>query len=116
MMVLRTLLMIPSAIAFFESLPFSFSFLAMASWIPVSMMSSVSDISPSSPRSAAGSGLNVRVEEVAHAETAIERIGGNPRFMRATRVPAASDHGRLDALTASAGNAFDVEDCERHTG
>ena len=36
-------------------LPFSLSFRAIASWIPVSMMSSVSDISPSSPSSAAGS-------------------------------------------------------------
>ena len=33
MMVLPTLLMIPSAMAFCESFPFSFSFLAMASWI-----------------------------------------------------------------------------------
>jgi hypothetical protein len=41
----------PSAMAFFDSLPFSLSFLAMASWMPVSMISSVSDISPSSPRS-----------------------------------------------------------------
>jgi hypothetical protein len=31
-------------------------------------------------------------------------------------VPAASDHGRLNALTAGAGNALDVEDRERHTG
>ena len=55
MIVLRTLLMIPSAMAFRESLPFSFSFRAMASWMPVSMISSVSDISLRSPRSAAGS-------------------------------------------------------------
>jgi len=49
MMVLRTLLMIPSAIAFLESFPFSLSFRAMASWIPVLMMSSVRDISPTHP-------------------------------------------------------------------
>jgi hypothetical protein len=47
---------------------------------------------------------------------AIERVSGDPRFMRATRVPAASDHGGLNALTASAGNTLDVEDSERHTG
>ena len=55
MMVLRTLLMIPSAMALRESLPFSLSLRAMASWMPVSTMSSVSDMSASSPRSAAGS-------------------------------------------------------------
>ena len=38
MIVLRTLLIIPSAMAFFESLPCAFSFLAMASWMPVSMI------------------------------------------------------------------------------
>ena len=43
MIVLRTLLMMPSAMAFFESLPFSLSFLAMASWMPVSMISSTSE-------------------------------------------------------------------------
>jgi hypothetical protein len=31
-------------------------------------------------------------------------------------VPAASYHGRLNALTAGARNALDVEDRERHTG
>jgi hypothetical protein len=41
MMVLRTLLMIPSAMAFRESFPFSLSFLAIASWMPVSTISSV---------------------------------------------------------------------------
>ena len=40
---------------FLDSFPFSLSFRAIASWIPVSMISSVSDISPSSPRSVAGS-------------------------------------------------------------
>jgi hypothetical protein len=33
-------------------------------------------------------------------ETAIERVGGNPRFMRTYSVPAASDDGRLNALAA----------------
>ena len=50
------------------------------------------------------------------AEPAIERVGGNPRFMRTRRVPAAGDHGRLNAFTAGAGNPLDVEDRERHTG
>jgi hypothetical protein len=31
-------------------------------------------------------------------------------------VPAAGDHGRLNAFTAGAGNPLDVEDRERHTG
>src|ERR1035438_4814480 len=48
------------------------------------------------------------------AETAIERISGYPRFMRAHGVPAASDHG-LNALPAGAGNTLDVEDREWHT-
>ena len=39
------------AMAFLDSFPFSLSFLAMASWMPVLMTSSVNDISPSSPRS-----------------------------------------------------------------
>ena len=47
--------MIPSAMAFRDSLPFSFSFRAIASWMPVLMISSVSDISPNAPRSEAGS-------------------------------------------------------------
>src|ERR1017187_8333189 len=48
------------------------------------------------------------------AEPALERVGGYPRFMWTRRVPAAGHHGRLDALTASAGKALDVEDRERH--
>src|SRR5450756_1372451 len=51
-----------------------------------------------------------------NAEAAIERIGGYPRFMRTRRVPATSDHARLNALTAGAGNALDVEDRDRHYG
>ena len=66
MMVLRTLLMIPSAMAFRESLPFSFSFLAMASWMPVLMISSVSDSSPRFAQVSGRIGLDVRVEEVPH--------------------------------------------------
>src|ERR1019366_1268487 len=50
-----------------------------------------------------------------YAETASEWVG-YPPFMRPRRVPAASDHGRLNALTSSAWNALDVEDRERHTG
>ena len=43
MMVLRTLLIMPSAMALRESLAFSFSLWAIASWIPVLMMTSESD-------------------------------------------------------------------------
>ena len=53
--------------------------------------------------------MRARNEE---AESAIERVGGDPRFMGATRVPAARDHGGLDALAAVTGNALDVEDRE----
>src|ERR1035438_5297970 len=49
------------------------------------------------------------------AEPAIERVGSYPCFVRARRVPAASDDGRLNALTADARNALDIEDSERHT-
>ena len=42
------------------------------------------------------------------AEAALEWIGGNPRLVRTGRVPAASDHGCLNALTAGAGDALDV--------
>src|ERR1039457_1821880 len=44
------------------------------------------------------------------AKPALERISGNPRFVRPHGVPAASDHGRLNAFTAGAGNTLDVED------
>jgi hypothetical protein len=47
--------------------------------------------------------------------SAIERVGGDPCFVRAARVPATSDDGRLDALAAGTGDALDVEDRERHT-
>ena len=50
------------------------------------------------------------------AEPALERVSGYPGFMRTRRVPAASDHGRFNTLSAGAGNAFDVEDRERHYG
>ena len=42
-------------------------------------------------------------------------VCGDPRFMRAARMPTARDYGRLDALTTITGDAFDVEDHERHT-
>ena len=58
--------MMPSAMAFRDSLPFSLSFLAMASWIPVLIISSVSDSDSSSPSVGRGVGLHVGVEEVAH--------------------------------------------------
>ena len=50
------------------------------------------------------------------AETAIEGASGNPRFMRTRRVPAASDDGRLNALTTITGDTVDRKDRERHTG
>jgi hypothetical protein len=46
-------------------------------------------------------------------KAANERVRRDPRFMRTTRVPAAGDHGRLDSLTATAGDAFDFEDRDR---
>ncbi len=55
MIVLRTLLMMPSAIAFLESVPFSLSLLAIVSWMPVWMMSSVREADANSPSAAAGS-------------------------------------------------------------
>ena len=48
-------------------------------------------------------------------EAAPEGVGSDPRLVRAARMPAAGDHGRLDALTPIAGNALDVEDRDRHT-
>jgi hypothetical protein len=44
------------------------------------------------------------------AEATLEWVDRNPRFMRARRVSAASDHGRLDAFTTATGYPFDVED------
>src|ERR1017187_6555640 len=49
------------------------------------------------------------------AKPALERVSGNPRFVRPHGGPAASDHGRLNALTAGARHALDVEYRERHT-
>lgn len=49
------------------------------------------------------------------AEPAAEGGWADPRFMRATRVSAACEHGRLDALAAVTWDAFHVEDRERHT-
>ena len=49
-----------------------------------------------------------------NAEAALERIGIDPRFMRAAGLPPARDDGGLDAFTTIAGNAFDVEDGYRH--
>ena len=66
MMVLRTLLMIPSAMAFRESLPFSLSLRAMASWMPVSMMSSVSGTWSRSPEVDGWIGLDVGIDQVPH--------------------------------------------------
>jgi hypothetical protein len=48
------------------------------------------------------------------AESAIERVSGDPRFMWASGVSAASDHGSFDALASITGNTFDIEDRERH--
>jgi hypothetical protein len=45
-----------------------------------------------------------------YAEAALEWVGGDPRLMRARRVPAASDHGRFNALAAGAGDDLDVEE------
>src|ERR1035437_5222609 len=45
---------------------------------------------------------------------AIERLGGDPCFVRAARVPATSDDGCLDALATGTGYTFDVENRERH--
>jgi len=38
------------------------------------------------------------------AEATPEGIGGDPRFVRATRVPATGDHGRLDSFSPRAGD------------
>src|SRR5258708_29101756 len=48
-------------------------------------------------------------------EATLERIGGDPRFMRAARMPTTRDHGRLNPLTTITRDAFDAEDRERHT-
>jgi len=64
-MVLRTLLMMPSAMASCDSLPFV-EFLAMASWIPVSMISSVNESALECSRQICRIGLDVGVDEVAH--------------------------------------------------
>ena len=77
MIVLRTLLMIPSAMAFFESLPFSFSFLAMASWMPVSTISSTSDSELQVTQIGGRIGLDVGIEEVAH----VRLIGLDVQFL-----------------------------------
>ena len=45
---------------------------------------------------------------------AIERVGGDPCLVRSLGVLAAGNDGRLDALSAVAGNPFDIEDRERH--
>ena len=58
--------MIPSAIALRESLPFSLSLRAIASWMPVSTISSVSDMFPQLAQVGRWIGLDVGVEEVAH--------------------------------------------------
>jgi hypothetical protein len=49
-----------------------------------------------------------------HAESALERIGGDPCFMWARRVPAARDHGGFDALAAGTGNTLDVDKSSEH--
>ena len=49
-----------------------------------------------------------------HLESALERVGRDPRFVRAGDALPARDDGRLDALAAMAGNAVDVENRERH--
>jgi hypothetical protein len=50
------------------------------------------------------------------AESAIERVGGDPCFMWASCVPAARDHGCLDALALVDVDASEREHSERHTG
>lgn len=50
-----------------------------------------------------------------HAESAVERVGGDPSLMRAIRMPAARNHGGLNALAMVAGNAVDVETRVRDT-
>ena len=37
------------------------------------------------------------------AKSAVERVCGDPRFVRSARVSAASDHGRLDEFTTAYG-------------
>jgi hypothetical protein len=48
-------------------------------------------------------------------ETAMARIDGDPHFVRRADVLAATDNDCLNAFAAVAGNAFDVEDGDRHT-
>ena len=40
------------------------------------------------------------------AEPTIEQIGGDPRFVRSLSVPAAVDHGGLNALATGTGHAL----------
>lgn len=49
------------------------------------------------------------------AESAIERVGGDPRFVRAARVFATRNHGSFDGLAVVCGDTSDREDRERHT-
>jgi hypothetical protein len=49
------------------------------------------------------------------AEAPLERVRGDPRFVRAAGLLAAADYCRLNALTTITRDAFDVEDRERHT-
>jgi hypothetical protein len=49
------------------------------------------------------------------AEPAPERIGGDPRLVRADDMLSARDHRRLDSLAPVAGDAFGLEDGQRHT-
>lgn len=50
-----------------------------------------------------------------HAESAVERVDGDPSLMRAIRMPAARNHGGLNALAMVAGNAVNVETRVRDT-
>jgi hypothetical protein len=48
-------------------------------------------------------------------ESALERVGSNPSFVRHADVFAAGDDGRLDAFSAMARDTLNVENCDRHT-
>jgi hypothetical protein len=48
-------------------------------------------------------------------EPALERVGGDPRFIVPFDVLATRDDGRLDAFSAMSWDAFDIENGDRHT-
>jgi hypothetical protein len=55
-----------------------------------------------------------RINASEHSEQTIERVSGDPRFVRSLGVLAAGDDSNLDALATMASDAFDVEDGDRH--